>query len=122
MTVGIWEGQRILYINKGEKMSLRDLQKSINKSIKGVDASILSESRIASYDEFIPTPIYNLNRIITGDLFKGIPSRTLTGIVGEEASFKSSLMCLCAANSQEQGFKPIYFDTEGAVTDEFCER
>jgi hypothetical protein len=47
-------------------------------------------------------------------LFKGIPEKTMTLLVGPEASFKSSFMALTMANAQKSGFLPVIFDTEGA--------
>jgi hypothetical protein len=55
-----------------------------------------------------------LNRILTGDLHKGLPEKTLTLLVGPEASFKSSFMALIMASAQKGGYLPIIVDTEGA--------
>jgi RecA/RadA recombinase len=55
-----------------------------------------------------------LNRILSGSLFKGIPEKTMTMLVGPEASFKSSFMCLSMANAQSMGYTPVIIDTEGA--------
>lgn len=103
-------------------MSLETLQKKIQKAVKGSHVSILSESNIAKHDNWINTPAYDLNRILSGDLFKGLPEKSLTYLVGPEASFKSSFSALCAANSQKEGFTPIVIDTEGAWTSDFVER
>lgn len=63
-----------------------------------------------------------MNRIITGDLFKGLPEKSLTLLCGPEASFKSSFSCICAANAQKEGYQVIVVDTEGAWTDDFASR
>lgn len=99
-----------------------NLKKSVEKKVKGVHISYLSESEIATDRYFIKTPSLDLNRILSGSFYKGIQSRNLVGIVGPEHAFKSSFMVLCMAEAQKQGLKPIIFDTEGGITDVFCER
>jgi len=103
-------------------MSLEKLKKRLQSSVKGTHIEILSNSTIASERKWFPTPSYDLNRILSGSLYKGIPSKSLTLLVAPEASFKSSFMCLCAAEAQKQGYTPIIFDTEGAWTTDFVER
>ena len=101
---------------------LEKLRDSIKKNAKGVHASILSESEIATSSDNIPTPSYDLNRILSGSLFKGIPSRSLSVFVGPEASGKSSFICLCLAEAQKKGYKIVVIDTEGAWTKDFVVR
>ena len=100
-------------------MSLEALKKKIQKNVKGVHVDVLSKSNIAEVNDWVPTPHYDLNRIISGSIFKGLPEKTLSLLVGPEASFKSSFMCLTMANAQEQGYTPVIIDTEGAWTPEF---
>jgi len=101
---------------------LDELQKSIEKNIRGVHISTMAESEIAKSDEFIASPSYDLNRILTGDIFKGLPTRTLCAIVGQEGTFKTSFMILMMAAAQKQGFFPIILDTERSCDLEFAER
>ena len=103
-------------------MSIQELKKRLQEKCKGSHISILYESDIATIKNFFPTPALDLNRILTGSLFKGLASRTLTLMVGPETSFKSSMMALCAAEAQKQGYTPIIIDTEGAWTSDFVER
>lgn len=100
-------------------MSLQELKNKIQKNVKGVHADILSQSTIAKINEWVPTPHYDLNRILSGSFFKGLPEKTLTALVGPEASFKSSFMCLSMMNAQNMGYTPVIIDTEGAWTDDF---
>ena len=58
-------------------MNLLDLKKKIEKASKGIHVSILSESDIAQVNEWVPTPSYDLNRVLTGDLFKGLPESSV---------------------------------------------
>ena len=99
-----------------------ELKKAIRSNVKGAHVSVLSESDIAINRYWVETPALDLNRILSGSLFKGIQSRNLLGLVGPEHSMKSSLMVLCMAAAQKQGKKPVIIDTEGGVNDEFCRR
>ena len=98
------------------------LQAGINKNVKGVHASILADSDIATNRWWVQTPAYDLNRILSGSLFKGLQSRNLVGIVGPEHTMKSSFMILCMIEAQKQGKNIVIIDTEGAINKEFCER
>jgi len=98
------------------------LKKSIESNVKGAHVSVLADSEIATGRFMLSTPALDLNRILSGSLTGGIPSRNLVAIVGPEHSFKSSFMVLCMANAQKQGYKPVIIDTEGGITDEFCQR
>lgn len=102
--------------------AINDLKKRLADKCKGTHVSLLCDSDIATIKQFFPTPSLDLNRILTGSLFKGLASRTLTLMVGPEASFKSSFMCLCAAEAQKQGYTPVIIDTEGAWTEDFVQR
>lgn len=112
-------------MNRGEgNMSdiLQKIMKDVQKNVKGAHASVLSESDIATSRDWVMTPALDLNRILSGSLYKGIPSRNLVGIVGPEHTFKSSFMALCMAQGQKQGFTPIVIDTEGGITGDFMAR
>lgn len=103
-------------------MNIDSLKKKLRDSVKGSHVEILSESTIASQRDWFPTPSYDLNRVLSGSLHNGLPSKSLTLLVAPEASFKSSFMCLCAARAQKMGYTPVIFDTEGAWTGEFVSR
>ena len=103
-------------------MSLIELKKKLADKCKGVHVSILADSDIAAVKEYLPTPSYDLNRILSGSLYKGLPTRIFAMLVGPEASFKSSFMCLCAAEAQRRGYTPVIIDTEGAWTGDFVSR
>lgn len=103
-------------------MSLETLQKKIQKAVKGIHCETLSNSDIAKCNCWVSTPAYDLNRILSGDLFKGLREGSMNFITGAEATFKSSFATLCGSNAQKDGFKVIYIDTEGGITDEFVIR
>lgn len=101
---------------------LQKIMKDVQKNVKGAHASVLADSDIATSRDWVKTPALDLNRILSGSLHKGIPTRNLVGIVGPEHTFKSSFMALCMANAQENGFTPIVIDTEGGITGDFMAR
>ena len=103
-------------------MGLQELRDKIKKASKGVHVSIMSESDIAKRDTWLPTPSYDLNRVLCGDFRKGLSTRTWTMIVGPEHSFKSSFMCLTVAAAQKMGYKVVVIDTEGAWDSSFVRR
>jgi RecA/RadA recombinase len=95
-------------------MGLDELKTKINRNVKGAHADILSKSDIAKINEWVSTPHFDLNRVLSGSLFGGIPEKSMVALVGPEASFKSSFMCLAMANAQTMGYTPVIIDTEGA--------
>jgi recombination protein RecA len=109
-------------VYKEKCVDIQALKRRLQDSVKGSHIEILSESTIASSRDWFSTPSYDLNRILSGSLYKGLPSKSLTMLVAPEASFKSSFMCLCAAKAQSMGYTPVIFDTEGAWTGDFVTR
>jgi RecA/RadA recombinase len=103
-------------------MSLDDFKKKLQKVCKGTHIETLSESCLASDKEWFTSPALDLNRILSGSFYKSLCDRTFALIVGPEASFKSSFMCICAADAQRKGYTPIIIDTEGAYTNRFVSR
>jgi recombination protein RecA len=98
------------------------LQESINKNVKGVHASVMADSDIATDRYWVSTPCKDLNRVLSGSINKGIQSRNLVGIVGPEHTMKSSFMILCMVEAIKQGKQAIIIDTEGGLNAEFCSR
>jgi len=99
-----------------------DLKKKVQKNAEGVHASIMSDSNIATVTDWVKSPTYDLNRIISGDIYKALPTRQLVCFCGMEGCCKSSLSVLMAADAQKQGFKVIIIDTERGITNDFCRR
>jgi recombination protein RecA len=102
-------------------MSLKDLKTKLQK-IKGIRADILSQSEVAASKDWLKTPAYDLNRILSGSLYKGIPTKSFSLFIGPETSGKSSFMALCVAEAQKNGYKPIIIDTEGGWDKDFTAR
>lgn len=103
-------------------MGILELKDRLQKQCKGVHISILADSEIAKISNWLKTPFYDLNRTISGNLFKGLPEKTLTLVLGQEHTFKSSFAAISMAEAQKQGYIPIIFDSEGAWTDTFISR
>jgi recombination protein RecA len=103
-------------------MNLKELKDKIAKNVKGAHVSVLADSDIASTREWIKTPALDLNRILSGSIYRGIPSKCLVGIVGPEHTMKSSFMVLCMVEAQKMGYSPVIIDTEGGINNVFCER
>lgn len=95
-------------------MKLKDTLKSINKL---TGAEILSESSYAEVKEFLDTGSYALNRVLTGDIHKGISVGRICTLFGQSGSGKS----LIAANTAALALKNnkvdvVYiFDSEGGT-------
>lgn len=100
----------------------KKLLDNLKKNVKGMTVSLMSDSTVAIRHDYIKTPSFDLNRILSGDIFKGIPQKTLVGIAGPEHSFKSSFSIICAADAVKEGYIPILIDTEGGITKDFCTR
>ncbi len=102
--------------------TFEEIKLKLESSSKGSRMMVLSESEVASIKEWLFTPTYDLNRILSGSLFKGVAEKTHTLLVGPESSGKSSFMCLNLAAAQKVGYTPIIIDTEGAWTEDFVKR
>lgn len=100
-------------------MTMDMLKAELLSSSKGNFMSVLGESQEG---EFLNSTAMDLNRILSGTLNKSVKTLTHTGLVGPEASGKSSIMCLMLADAQKKGYLPVVIDAEGAWTNEFVKR
>lgn len=96
------------------------MSKKVDKNITSY-ASTLSESHVSNIEEYIDTGSYALNRLITGDIYKGIPKGRLVGFAGPSGVGKSFTIGRIIANAQEMGYLTIFFDSENAIDGEFME-
>ena len=60
-------------------MKLKDVVKTIQKS---TGAESLNESSYAEVKDFLDTGSFALNRVLTGDIHKGIPCGRITTLFG----------------------------------------
>jgi len=98
------------------------LKAKIHKNVKGAHCEVMSESTIAKVESWVSMPSYDLNRIISGKLDVGMPEKSLMLLVGQEHTFKSSMMVKMAKQALDDGFKPVIIDTEGGISGEFAAR
>lgn len=95
-------------------MKIKDALKNIKKSI---GAESLEDSSYAEVKDFLDTGSYALNRVLTGDIYKGIPVGRISTFYGTSGSGKS----LIAANTAALALKNnkvdvVYiFDSEGGT-------
>ena len=95
-------------------MKLNDVLKTIKKN---TGAESLIDSSYAEVKEFLDTGSYALNRVLTGDIHKGIPLGRISTFFGQSGSGKS----LIAANTAALALKNnkvdvVYiFDSEGGT-------
>jgi RecA/RadA recombinase len=95
----------------------------MNKIRKSTGSESFENSKYGGVDHWISTKSYALNRIISGDIYKGIPSGRVVVIGGESQSGKS-LICADIASSalNDHDYDVIfYFDSEGGGTRDFFE-
>jgi len=93
--------------------SLKDIFKSVDAL--NPDAEVLDASTLSTADEWIDTGSYALNAIISGSMYKGIPSGRITGFAGPSQTGKTLIMNKIMANAQKQGYIPVIWDSEVAV-------
>lgn len=84
-------------------------------SQKEMDSYSVKDSPYAKVSEYIDTGCYAINRVLTGDIHKGIPLGRITDIYGETQSGKSLLAARIVANALlKNNFQRVfYFDSEG---------
>lgn len=81
-----------------------------------------AESRFGDVNNWISTGSYALNRILSGSIYKGIPSGRVIIMGGESSSGKSLIAATIAANALKDGYDAVfYFDSEGGGLKGFFE-
>lgn len=80
------------------------------------------ESRFGQVHNWVSTGSYALNRIISGSVYKGIPSGKIIIMAGENSVGKSLISAHIMANALRDGYDHVfYFDSEGGALREFFE-
>jgi RecA/RadA recombinase len=103
-------------------------EKDLDNAFKAMDkinsdATYLSDSPLSEVKDWIPTGCYALNAIISGSVYKGVPSGRVTGFYGLQSSGKTMIVNKIAANAQKMGYKHVaYFDSENALDAMVAER
>lgn len=98
------------------KFSFDELSKSLKEySIFG---GTLDEEGYGEIKEWISTGNYSLNALISGDIFKGIPSGKITVFSGPSQTGKTFLALNTAREAQRMGYDIIWLDSENAFNKE----
>lgn len=85
-------------------------RKSITKSVPGMSVGFRDP------DTWISTGNYCLNKLISGDFYKGIPLGKVTVLAGESGAGKSYIASgNIVKNAQEQGIFVVLIDSENAL-------
>lgn len=95
-------------------MKLKDAIKSIDKA---TGAEQLDESSYAEVKDFYDTGNFSLNRVLTGDIHKGIPAGRIVTLFGLSGSGKSMIAATTAAMAlKNDKLDVVYiFDSEGGT-------
>ena len=109
-------------MTKVGKLSMTDMRKMINKRAGMTVAHNLNEANPTEVIDWIPTGSRWLDSIVCKGKLAGIPVGKITEIAGLEATGKSYMAALVAANAQKMGIDVIYFDSESAIDPTFLER
>ena len=106
---------------KAGKLSLKDMQKLINKRAGMSVAYDLNDDNPTLVKEWISTGSRWLDSIICRGHLAGIPAGKIVEIAGLQATGKSYMAAQIAANAQPMGYDIIYFDSESAIDPSFLE-
>lgn len=99
---------------------MANINSFLNKIKKETGGESFKESRFGDVNHWISTGSYALNRILSGSIYKGIPSGRITILGGESSSGKSLISAFIAANALKDGFDAVfYFDAEGGGLQSF---
>lgn len=75
----------------------------------------IAENDFAGITQYVHSGNYALNALLTGSLRRGFPNSRSICLAGEEGVGKTYLALNACKHMQDAGYKPIFFDTEGAV-------
>lgn len=99
---------------------LKDLAKASGNDLAGV----VSDGIVAGdVDGYIDTGSYIFNALVSGDIYRGIPSNKITALAGESATGKTFFalgMVQKFLDDNPEG-NVVYFESESALTQEMLE-
>src|SRR5210317_267522 len=89
-------------------------RKSITKSVPGISVGFRDP------DTWISTGNYVLNKLISGDFYKGIPLGKVSVLAGESGAGKSYIAAgNIVKNAQDQGIFVVLIDSENALDEKW---
>lgn len=93
-----------------------DFKKALNELKEQTGTVSFTESTTASPEDYLDTGNYALNRIISGDVYKGIPVGYVTLFAGPSQSGKSYIAAKAVVSALKKGYTAIFIlDTEGGT-------
>ena len=101
-----------------------DLLKDLAKASGNELAGIVSDGIVAGdVDGYIDTGSYILNALVSGDIYRGIPSNKITALAGESATGKTFFALGMVQKFLEDNPEGnvVYFESESALTQEMLE-
>src|SRR6056300_1919599 len=91
-------------------------RKSITKSVPGMSIGFRDP------DTWVSTGNYCLNKLISGDFYKGVPLGKVTVLAGESGAGKSYIAAgNIVKNAQDQGIFVVLIDTENALDEKWLQ-
>lgn len=96
-----------------------EFMKDFIKSVEKIDGISL-DSDPPKY--WITTGCYNLNKIISGSFYNGIPQGRVLSLAGPSGSGKSFLLGNIIKNAQKEGVINIVVDSERSLSDDFMQK
>jgi len=96
-----------------------ELGKSLLKSLKSVEAEIGGEGSLPT--DWISTGNYCINKLLSGELDKGIAVGRISVFAGPSGVGKSLLIANIIREAGKKGFFTIIFDSESALDKNFLE-
>lgn len=94
--------------------------KDLIKASDNKDATVASKDVFSKVTGFVDTGSYLFNALLSGSLYGGIAENKITGFAGESGTGKSFLLLGIISNflKQDKNNTVLFFETEGALTDE----
>ena len=92
--------------------------KSIVKEIDNDYAGLLSEGGVGDIESFVDTGSYIFNALVSGSIYKGVPSNKITALAGESGTGKTFFCMGIVQNylKENPDAGVVYFESEAAVT------
>jgi len=105
---------------------MSDKVKGLLGKLKGLSnlTEIQTFSKSAESDkkiEWISTDFYDLNRIMSGNLYRFMRADKVVQFFGPEQTGKSLILYNLIKNAQQKGYIPVLFDTENAFSADILE-
>jgi RecA/RadA recombinase len=85
-------------------------------------SSVLSTSLFSNISEWVTTGSYSLNKVVSGDIYKGLPRGRIMAFAGPSGVGKTYLLMSSAREAQKQGYTVLVFDSENAFDAESFRR